>query len=349
MHEPPLANKVDPAVPKALAEIAARAMAKDPEQRFRSARSFARELRQWLDDNPAGADGEKTAPAAAPPRRSRALLGIVAAAVVAAAAAALGTWYALAPSSPLTAGNAPTDARARARHAPRRWRRRPGRRPNRRRRPRRPRRSWPRLRPHRQHRPHRPSLRRPPNRSRAERRPARCLARRTGAAERGLGAARRRDGRGTKHHQASAAGAHGRNRCQGAARARTARARSARQRRPRRCGRAPGRAADRHGRDRDQPVGPGRGRRRLVGRGAADHRAHAERGPAPDRHQERRLSAVRRLGQRQRRPDRFAAAQVRIVTRRFARARLRVALASAAWLVAACVQAPPARRSGWST
>ena len=65
-HEPPLANKVDPAVPKALAAIAARAMAKDPEQRFRSARSFARELRQWLDENPASADGEKTAPS---PRR----------------------------------------------------------------------------------------------------------------------------------------------------------------------------------------------------------------------------------------------------------------------------------------
>ena len=61
-HEPPLASKVDPTVPKALAAIAARAMAKDPEQRFRSARSFARELRQWLDDNPASADGEKTAP-----------------------------------------------------------------------------------------------------------------------------------------------------------------------------------------------------------------------------------------------------------------------------------------------
>ena len=59
-HEPPLANKVDPAVPKALAAIAARAMAKDPEHRFRSARSFARELRQWLDENPVNAEGEKT-------------------------------------------------------------------------------------------------------------------------------------------------------------------------------------------------------------------------------------------------------------------------------------------------
>ena len=57
-HEPPLASKVDKTVPKALAEIAARAMAKDPEQRFRSARSFARDLRQWLDANPAGPEGE---------------------------------------------------------------------------------------------------------------------------------------------------------------------------------------------------------------------------------------------------------------------------------------------------
>jgi hypothetical protein len=84
-HEPPLANKVDKAVPKALAEIAARAMAKDPEQRFRSARSFARELRQWLDANPAGPEGEAIAPVeAAPavagrraPRVAMAALGLV--------------------------------------------------------------------------------------------------------------------------------------------------------------------------------------------------------------------------------------------------------------------------------
>jgi serine/threonine-protein kinase len=72
-HEPPLANKVDKTVPKALAEIAARAMAKDPEQRFRSARSFARDLRQWLDANPAG---RKARPSGrrcpAPPSRARA-------------------------------------------------------------------------------------------------------------------------------------------------------------------------------------------------------------------------------------------------------------------------------------
>jgi serine/threonine-protein kinase len=74
-----LASKVDKTVPKALAEIAARAMAKDPEQRFRSARSFARELRQWLDANPPGPEGEAmgaTVPGAAiptPRRRARGL------------------------------------------------------------------------------------------------------------------------------------------------------------------------------------------------------------------------------------------------------------------------------------
>ena len=70
MFQPPLASEVDRNVPKTLAEIAARAMAKDPEQRIRSARSFARELRQWLDANPAVGEGD-TVPAstAQPPTR----------------------------------------------------------------------------------------------------------------------------------------------------------------------------------------------------------------------------------------------------------------------------------------
>jgi eukaryotic-like serine/threonine-protein kinase len=88
-HEPPLASKVDPAVPKALALIAARAMAKDPEQRFRSARSFARELRQWLDDNPVAPDGETLAPVAS---RSRKKLAIVGGGVAALALAVAGAW-----------------------------------------------------------------------------------------------------------------------------------------------------------------------------------------------------------------------------------------------------------------
>jgi serine/threonine-protein kinase len=112
-HEPTLASKVDPAVPKALALIAARAMAKDPEQRFRSARSFARELRQWLDDNPAVADGD-AAVRAAP--RARVAVAIVAGAVAAITLAVAGAWAMLGPSSDRAAGIATTEARVPAPH-----------------------------------------------------------------------------------------------------------------------------------------------------------------------------------------------------------------------------------------
>jgi len=114
-HEPPLASKIDPAVPKALAAIAARAMAKDPEHRFRSARSFARELRQWLDENPVNADGEKTAPAEAQPARpSGVMLGAVIAAGIAAVTAAVATWVVLVPATPALADSAATQPEARA-------------------------------------------------------------------------------------------------------------------------------------------------------------------------------------------------------------------------------------------
>ncbi|HSC62560.1 MAG TPA: serine/threonine-protein kinase [Caldimonas sp.] len=113
-HEPPLANKVDSAVPKALAAIAARAMAKDPEHRFRSARSLARELRQWLDDNPVNADGEKTAPFEAQPvKPSGLVLGAVVAAGIAAVTAAIATWVVLVPSTPALADAAPAPVEAR--------------------------------------------------------------------------------------------------------------------------------------------------------------------------------------------------------------------------------------------
>jgi serine/threonine-protein kinase len=100
-HEPPLANKVDPAVPKALALIAARAMAKDPEQRFRSARSFARELRQWLDDNPVIAEGEALERAAPLVRRPGAIVGAALAAIALCIGAA---WAAFGPPSSSAAG-----------------------------------------------------------------------------------------------------------------------------------------------------------------------------------------------------------------------------------------------------
>ena len=117
-HEPPLTNKVDPALPKTLATIAARAMAKDPEHRFRSARSFARELRQWLDENPTGADGERTAPFVAPPaKRSRVVLGAAVAAGVAAVMAAVATWFVLMPAPPALAETGATASEARSTRA----------------------------------------------------------------------------------------------------------------------------------------------------------------------------------------------------------------------------------------
>ena len=57
-HEPLLACEVDSRVPRALAEIAARAMVKDPEQRYRSARSLSRDLRHWLEERSSQPDAE---------------------------------------------------------------------------------------------------------------------------------------------------------------------------------------------------------------------------------------------------------------------------------------------------
>jgi len=57
-HEPPLANAIDPGVPEALAQITAKALAKNPDHRYRSARAFSRELRHWLDENTVSTEGE---------------------------------------------------------------------------------------------------------------------------------------------------------------------------------------------------------------------------------------------------------------------------------------------------
>ena len=57
-HEPPLASVIDPSVPVALAHITAKALAKNPEHRYRSARAFSRELRHWLDENTVSTEGD---------------------------------------------------------------------------------------------------------------------------------------------------------------------------------------------------------------------------------------------------------------------------------------------------
>ena len=83
-HEPPLASEVGVDVPKALAEIAARAMEKDPEHRFRSARALSRELRHWLEEH--GQENEQVEAGAS--RRSRVVwAGATAAGVLLAALA----------------------------------------------------------------------------------------------------------------------------------------------------------------------------------------------------------------------------------------------------------------------
>ena len=69
-HDPPLANTVDPTVPEALAQITAKALAKNPEHRYRSARAFSRELRHWLEENTISSDGDVQV---GPPRRMKPL------------------------------------------------------------------------------------------------------------------------------------------------------------------------------------------------------------------------------------------------------------------------------------
>ncbi|MDH5539379.1 MAG: serine/threonine protein kinase, partial [Rhizobacter sp.] len=68
-HEPPLASEIDNRVPRELAEITARAMLKDPEQRYRSARAFSRDLRHWLEDNTVSPDTDTSAGASPKTRR----------------------------------------------------------------------------------------------------------------------------------------------------------------------------------------------------------------------------------------------------------------------------------------
>jgi eukaryotic-like serine/threonine-protein kinase len=57
-HDPPLAHTVDAGVPEALSAITAKALAKNPEMRHRSARAFSRELRHWLEENTVSSEGD---------------------------------------------------------------------------------------------------------------------------------------------------------------------------------------------------------------------------------------------------------------------------------------------------
>jgi serine/threonine-protein kinase len=91
-HEPPLAHTVDPAVPEALSLITAKALQKNPDQRYRSARAFSRELRHWLDENTTAPDGD--VPVVKKRTPTALWLGLAGAAAVAGAAT---LWLAVAP------------------------------------------------------------------------------------------------------------------------------------------------------------------------------------------------------------------------------------------------------------
>jgi eukaryotic-like serine/threonine-protein kinase len=114
-QEPPLACEVDRKVPLGLAEIAARAMLKDPEQRYRSARAFSRDLRHWLDDNAGSQEGDAPVPASTKSRRrwvAGALAGVAVGGVV--LAVALAPRQKAEPSATTATNAAATDAAARA-------------------------------------------------------------------------------------------------------------------------------------------------------------------------------------------------------------------------------------------
>ena len=90
-------------------------MAKDPEQRFRSARAFARDLRQWLDANPVGPEGEtmgSTVPSAAIPAPRRRAPWIAAATLAIVGTAATAVWWQSRSAPPATTAAARIDAGA---------------------------------------------------------------------------------------------------------------------------------------------------------------------------------------------------------------------------------------------
>ncbi len=91
-HQPPPPHEVNPAVPRALSEIAMRAIEKNPDDRYRSARALGRELRHWLEEHPQDADATEES-ATAPRRKLWWAAGTVALLVLSAV-----VWWGFSPS-----------------------------------------------------------------------------------------------------------------------------------------------------------------------------------------------------------------------------------------------------------
>ena len=82
---PPLAHATSPSVPKALSDIAARAMEKDPARRYQSARDMSRDLRLWMEQDNHNSETDELFT----PVRSRRRIGLAGGVVV---LSALGLW-----------------------------------------------------------------------------------------------------------------------------------------------------------------------------------------------------------------------------------------------------------------
>jgi serine/threonine-protein kinase len=93
---PPKAHEVDASVPRALSEITAKAMEKNPDDRYRSARALSRELRHWLEEHAQQESQEAAEEGLASGKKPVvwALAGIAALAVAATA------WWALSSRGP---------------------------------------------------------------------------------------------------------------------------------------------------------------------------------------------------------------------------------------------------------
>ncbi len=87
-HQPPTPRQVNPLVPAGLSEIAMKSIEKKPDDRYRSARALARELRQWLDEH--AEEGELLEPTSGAGRKRALRWGAGAATLLALSAA---TWW----------------------------------------------------------------------------------------------------------------------------------------------------------------------------------------------------------------------------------------------------------------